>query len=144
MRFDKSPSGANSIYLTMDESLGTCVYFDDRIANTGAINIVMSDDKFIELRDTLNRLYPLEDTTPAPTLPEKPGFYLTQQHQLLLRDGDGDWAAFDESGNRKHYFWDKRNASGYSVGSAGVCERLGPDAFPLVPLEDVQLTSSKG
>lgn len=95
------------------------------------------------LEDKLNELT-IAAATPAPTLPEKRGYYLTQQHQLLLKDGDGDWAAFDESGNRKHYFWDKHNASGYSVGSAGVSERLGPDAFPLAPLEDVQLTSSKG
>ena len=57
MRFDKSPSGANSISISMDEAMGTRVYFDERIDNTGEINIVMSDDRFIELRDILNRLY---------------------------------------------------------------------------------------
>lgn len=89
------------------------------------------EDKLLELT--------IAAATPAPTLPEEPGFYLTQQHQLLLKDGDGDWSAFDESGYRKHYFWDKHNASGHSVGSAGVRERLGPDAFPLVPISEVIL-----
>lgn len=95
------------------------------------------------LEDKLNELT-IAAATPTQKLPEEPGYYLTQQHQLLLRDNDGDWAAFDESGNRKRYYWTDLNAYGYAVDPQDVYDKLGPDAFPLVPLEDVQLTSSKG
>ena len=96
------------------------------------------------LEDKLNELT-IAAATPTPKLPEEPGYYLTQQHMLLFRDIDGDWLAFDgESGHRMRYYWNNRNASGYSTAPQEVYDKLGPDAFPLVPLEDVQLTSSKG
>lgn len=96
------------------------------------------------LEDKLNELT-IAAATPTPELPEKPGYYLTQQHMLLLRDMEGDWLAFDgKSGDRKRFYWNNRNVSGYSTTPQEVCDRLGPGAFPLVPIEDVQLTSSKG
>lgn len=118
----------------------------------------MTNEELIETIEELEtRLRMLKDTvqrlndklralaTHTPKLPEKPGYYLTQQHMLLLCDIDGDWLAFDgESGHRKRFYWNDRNASDYSTTPQEVYDKLGPDAFPLVPLEDVQLTSSKG
>lgn len=92
------------------------------------------------LEDKLNELT-IAAATPTPKLPEELGWYLTQQHQLLLRDDDGDWAAFDEFGNRKRYYWTDRNASGYAVTPQEVYDKLDPDAFPLVPLSEVILPS---
>ena len=131
MRFYKSPSGANSIYLTMDESLGTYVYFDDRIANTGAINIVMSDDKFIELRDTLNRLFPLEDTTPTVMFPEARGMYLTQDRRVVFKDCDDDWSLLGFNDSAVEGFWDGRT---YTKDVKSIVSNLGIDAFPLIPV----------
>lgn len=80
--------------------------------------------------------------TPMPKLPDKPGYYLTQQHMLLLRDMEGDWLAFDgKSGDRKRFYWSNHNVSGYSTTTQEVYDRLGPDAFPLVPLSEVILPS---
>lgn len=117
----------------------------------------MTNEELIETIDELEaRIRMLKDTvkrlndrlhalaTPTPELPDKPGYYLTQQHMLLLRDMEGDWLAFDgKSGDRKRFYWNNRNVSGYSTTPQEVCDRLGPGAFPLVPIEDVQLTSSK-
>ena len=118
----------------------------------------MTNEELIETIDELEaRIRMLKDTvkrlndrlhalaTPTPELPDKPGYYLTQQHMLLLRDMEGDWLAFDgKSGDRKRFYWNNRNVSGYSTTPQEVCAILGPGAFPLVPIEDVQLTSSKG
>lgn len=85
------------------------------------------------LEDKLNELT-IAAATPAPELPEKPGFYLTQQHTVLRLYTDGEWEMFDNFGSLKHVYPEEQF----------LCSELGPDAFPLVPLEDVQLTSSKG
>lgn len=91
------------------------------------------------LNDKLNELT-VAAATPTPELPDKPGYYLTQQRMLLLRDMEGDWLAFDgKSGDRKRFYWNNRNVSGYSTTSQEVSDRLGPDAFPLVPLGEVIL-----
>lgn len=97
--------------------------------------IRMLKDTVQRLNDKLHAL-----TTPTPELPDKPGYYLTQQRMLLLRDMEGDWLAFDgKSGDRKRFYWNNRNVSGYSTTSQEVSDRLGPDAFPLVPLGEVIL-----
>lgn len=144
MRFDKSPRGSNSISLSMDEAIGTRVYFDERIDNTGEINIVMSDDKFIELRDTLNRLYP--PTVDAASLcmvklPDEPGYYLTQQNRLLLKDEEGDWSARGLDGAPVDYFWEDEQA--FTRDSTVIVSTLGVDAFPLIPV-DVKRLSKAG
>lgn len=131
MRFDKSPSGANSIYISMDEAMGTRVYFDERIDNTGEINIVMSDDRFIELRDTLNRLYPLEDTTPTVMLPEARGMYLTQDRRVVFKDSDDDWSLLGFNDSAVEGFWDGRT---YTKDLKSIVSNLGIDAFPLIPV----------
>lgn len=115
----------------------------------------MTNEELIETIDELEtRIRMLKDVIkrlngklhalaiPTPTLPDKPGYYLTQQCMLLLRDMDGDWLAFDgKSGHRKRYYWNNRNVSGYSVDPQEVYDKLGPDAFPLVPLSEVILPS---
>lgn len=94
-----------------------------------------------ELENKLNELT-ITAATPTSKLPGKPGYYLTQQHMLLLCDMEGDWLAFDgKSGDRKRFYWNNRNVSGYSTTPQEVCDKLGPDAFPLVPLSEVILPS---
>lgn len=70
-------------------------------------------------------------TTSTPELPDKPGFYLTQQHTALRRHHDGEWEMFDNSGLLRRVYWKGQ----------GLCSELGPDAFPLVPLSEVILPS---
>lgn len=144
MRFDKSPRGANSISISMDEAIGTRIYFDEHIDNTGEINIVMSDDRFIELRDTLNRLYP--PTVDAASLcmvkpPDEPGYYLTRQNRLLLKDKEGDWSARGLDGAPVDYFWEDEHA--FTRDSTVIVSTLGVDAFPLIPV-DVKRLSKAG
>lgn len=131
MRFDKSPSGVNSISLSMDETTGTRIYFDEHIDGTGEISIVMSDDMFIELRDTLNRLYPLKDTTPTVTLPEAQGMYLTQDRRVVFKDCDDDWSLVGFNSNAVEGFWDGRT---YTKDLKSIVSNLGIDAFPLIPV----------
>lgn len=131
MRFDKSPSGANSISLSMDEATGTRVYFDEHIDGTGEISIVMSDDRFIELRDTLNRLYPLEDTTPTVTLPEAQGMYLTQDRRVVFKNYYDDWSLVGFNSSVVKGFWDGRT---YTKDLKSIVSNLGIDAFPLIPV----------
>lgn len=131
MRFYKSPSGANSISLSMDEATGTRVHFDEHIDGTGEISIVMSDDRFIELRDTLNRRYPLEDTTPTVTLPEAQGMYLTQDRRVVFKDCDDDWSLVGFNSNAVEGFWDGRT---YTKDLKSIVSNLGIDAFPLIPV----------
>lgn len=131
MRFDKSPSGVNSISLSMDEATGTRVYFDEHIDGTGEISIVMSDDRFIELRDTLNRLYPLEDTTPTVTLPEAQGMYLTQDRRVVFKDCDDNWSLLGFNDSAVEGFWDGRT---YTKDVKSIVSNLGIDAFPLIPV----------
>lgn len=101
--------------------------------------IRMLKDVIKRLNDKLHAL-----ATPMPELPDKPGYYLTQQHMLLLRDMEGDWLAFDgESGHRKRFYWNDRNVSGYSITPQEVCDRLGLDAFPLVPISEVILPTKE-
>lgn len=131
MRFDKSPSGANSICLSMDEVMGARVYLDERIDHTGEINIVMSDDRFIELRDTLNRLFPLEDTTPTVMFPEARGMYLTQDRRVVFKDSDDDWSLIGFNDSAVEGFWNGRT---YTKDMKSIVSNLGIDAFPLIPV----------
>ena len=92
------------------------------------------------LEDKLNELT-IAAATPAPTLPEEPGWYLTQQRMLLRKDNHGDWAAFNPSGNAIHYFWHMGIPSAFTQDSGAIYKALGADAFPLVPLGEVILPS---
>lgn len=80
------------------------------------------------LEDKLNELT-IAAAAPMPTLPDKPGFYLTQHTVVLRRHHDGEWEMFDDSGSLRRVYW----------GEQDLCSKLGPDAFPLVPLGEVIL-----
>lgn len=101
--------------------------------------IRMLKDTVQRLNDKLHAL-----ATPTPTLPEKPGWYLTQQHLLLLKDSCGDWSARNINGRPIQGYWGREGSLDcYAKDPKIVYAALDPDAFPLVPIEDVQLTSSK-
>lgn len=45
--------------------------------------------------------------TPTPTLPDKSGYYLTQERRLLFKNDDGsegEWVAFSDNGNHYLHF----------------------------------------
>lgn len=70
-----------------------------------------------EFEDKLNELT-IAAAAPMPTLPDKPGFYLTQRYTVLRRHHDGEWEMFDNSGSLRRVYW----------GEQGLCSKLGPDA----------------
>ncbi len=90
------------------------------------------------LEDKLNELT-IAAATPALTLPEEPGWYLTQQHLLLLKDSCGDWSVRDINGCLIQCFWGEGSLDVYTEDPKAVYEALDPDAFPLVPLGEVIL-----
>lgn len=91
------------------------------------------------LKDTVQRLNDRLHTlaAPAPKLPEEPGYYLTQQNRLLLKDEEGDWSARGLDGAPVDYFWEDGQA--FTRDSAVIVSTLGVDAFPLVPISEVIL-----
>lgn len=116
----------------------------------------MTNEELIETIDELEtRIRMLKDTvqrlndrlralaTPTPKLPDKPGYYLTQQYMLLLCDMEGDWSVREFGERPIRGFWEEGSLDCYERDPKVIYAALGPDAFPLVPIEDVQLTSSK-
>lgn len=89
-----------------------------------------------ELEDKLNELT-VAAATPTPTLPEEPGWYLTQQHLLLLKGSCGDWSVWNIKGRPIQGFWEEGSFDWYEKDPKVIYEALGPDAFPLVPLSEV-------
>lgn len=114
----------------------------------------MTNEELIETIDELEtRIKMLKDTmkrlngklhalaTPMPKLPDKPGWYLTQQHMLLLRDVDGDWSVRRVGEHPTRGFWEEGSLDCYERDPKVIYAALGPDAFPLVPLSEVILPS---
>lgn len=101
------------------------------------------EDRIRMLKDTVQRLNGKLHAlaTPTLTLPEEPGWYLTQQRMPLRKDNHGDWVAFNPSGNALHYFWPTMFPSAFTQDSGVIYKALGPDAFPLVPISEVILPS---
>lgn len=93
-----------------------------------------------ELENKLNELT-IAAATPTPKLPDKPGYYLTQQHMLLLRDIDGDWSVHEFGERPIRGFWEDGSLDCYERDLKVIYAALGPDAFPLVPLSEVILPS---
>lgn len=92
------------------------------------------------LEDKLNELT-IAAATPTPKLPEELGWYLTQQHLLLLKDSCGDWSVRNINGRPIQGYWGEGSLDCYAKDPKVVYAALGPDAFPLVPLSEVILPS---
>ncbi len=92
------------------------------------------------LKDTVQRLNGKLHAlaTPTPTLPDERGYYFTQQCGMLLKDGDDEWSMRASDGRATVGFWD---GTTFTKDSNVVVAKLGPDAFPLVPLGEVILPS---
>lgn len=117
----------------------------------------MTSEELIETIDELEaRMRMLKDTvqrlndklhalaTPTPTLPDRSGYYLTQERRLLFKNDDGsegEWVAFGDNGNHRLHFWEPSAFGTFTRDPEVVYEALGPDAFPLVPLSEVILPS---
>lgn len=92
------------------------------------------------LEDKLNELT-IAAAMPTPELPEKPGYYLTQQHMLLLCDMEGDWSVREFGERPIRGFWEEGSLDCYERDPKVIYAALGPAAFPLVPLGEVILPS---
>ena len=97
-------------------------------------------DAVQRLEDKLNELT-IAAATPTPKLPEKPGYYLTQQHMLLLCDMEGDWSVREFGERPIRGFWVEGSLDCYERDPKVIYAALGPDAFPLVRLSEVILPS---
>lgn len=95
--------------------------------------IRMLKDVIKRLNDKLHAL-----ATPTPELPDKRGYYLTQQHGLLLKDWDDAWSMRASDGRATVGFW---GVTTFTKDSNVVVTKLSPDAFPLVPISEVILPS---
>lgn len=94
------------------------------------------------LEDKLNELT-IAAATPTPKLPEEPGYYLTQQHLLLLKDSCGDWSVRNINGRPIQGYWGEGSLDCYTKDPKAVYAALGPDAFPLVPISEVILPTKE-
>lgn len=111
--------------MTNEELIETIDELEERLA------VLREDAK--RLDDKLHAL-----TTPTPTLPDERGYYLTQQRELLLKDWDDEWSMRVSDGRATVGFWD---GTTFTKDSNVVVTKLGPDAFPLVPISEVILPS---
>lgn len=93
-----------------------------------------------ELENKLNELT-IAAATPTVKLPDEPGYYLTRQNRLLLKDEEGDWSARGLDGAPVDYFWEDEQA--FTRDSAVIVSTLGVDTFPLIPV-DVKRLSKAG
>lgn len=114
--------------MTNEELIETIDELEERLA------ALREDVK--RLNDKLHAL-----ATPTPKLPEKPGYYLTQQHMLLLCDMEGDWSVREFGERLIRGFWVEGSLDCYERDPKVIYAALGPDAFPLVPLGEVILPS---
>lgn len=92
------------------------------------------------LEDKLSELT-IAAATPTPKLPEKPGYYLTQQRMLLLCDMDGDWSVRKVGEHPTRGFWEDGSLDCYERDPKVIYAALGLGAFPLVPISEVILPS---
>lgn len=104
--------------------------------------LYVSDETAIAMRDKLNELFPTKPVEPVkseqvrPKLPKEPeevGYYITQQKRLLNKEYGGTWQA--PGAGR---FW--KDGGKYTRDWGIVFATLGPEAFPLIPLN----TDSEG
>lgn len=93
------------------------------------------------LKDTVKRLNDKLHALATPELPEELGWYLTQQHLLLLKDSCGDWSVRNINGRPIQGYWGEGSLDCYAKDPKVVYAALGPDAFPLVPIGEVILPS---
>lgn len=103
----------------------------NRIAFDGdGASIYLPNKIAIEMRDRLNELFPPEPDEPElglPEEPEEPGYYITQQNLLVIKDSETDWHM-----TTRHSHW--KDGSSYTNDWGIVYETLGDEAFPLTKL----------
>lgn len=100
----------------IDSSGGTCVLVPTKTA--------------IAMRDRLNDFFPPEPDEPElglPEEPEEPGYYITQQNMLLIKDSETYWHMTIPQTEWK-------DGSLYANDWGVVYETLGDEAFPLTKL----------
>ena len=119
------------VFQAIDEEL-------DYLMNELETRIRMLKDITKRLND---KLHAHAFAAPMPKLPDKPGYYLTQQHMLLLRDVNGDWSVREFGERPIRGFWEEGSLDCYEKDPKVIYAALGPEAFPLVPLSEVILPS---
>ena len=101
------------------------------ILNTDNIVIAyVPNETAVTMRDKLNEIFPPEPDEPElglPEEPEEPGYYITQQDLLVIKDSETDWHM-----TTRNSLW--KDGSSYTNDWGIVYETLGDEAFPLTKL----------
>lgn len=106
------PDGSDEVDFSLDHTL----------------QVSMSNERFIILRNELNKLFPSEIDLPEE--PKEWGYYRTQQNVLLYVNADGWWYAPSANASAHRGFWNPGTYASWGT----VYRKFGADAFPLVPL----------
>lgn len=104
----------------------------DKICITGGNHVILNTTReiLVAMRDKLNEIFPPEPDEhelDLPEEPEGPGYYVTQQNLLLVKDGNGDWSIGGGFSRWENNF---TSTSNWRV----VYKTLGDEAFPLTKL----------
>lgn len=100
------------------------------IDSSGGTCVLVPTETAIALRDRLNEFFPPEPDEPElglPEEPEEPGYYLTQQNLLLIKDSETYWHMTIPQTEWK-------DGSLYANDWSVVYKTLGDEAFPLTKL----------
>lgn len=100
------------------------------IDSSGGTCVLVPTETAIALRDRLNKFFPPEPDEPElglPEEPEEPGYYITQQNLLLIKDSETYWHMTIPQTEWK-------DGSLYANDWGVVYETLGDEAFPLTKL----------
>lgn len=144
MKLNKCVGNAGVLIIGLDDVVSTGFYFDKSTDSNGSITMHMDKERLTALRDILNGFYPpIADAASlcAVKLPDEPGYYLTRQNRLLLKDEGGDWSARGLDGAPVDDFWEDEQT--FTRDSAVIVSTLGVDTFPLIPV-DVKRLSKAG
>lgn len=128
---DTTYRGIYSVSLNLNE-LSDRGINADKICITDGNDIILYATRgiLVTMRDKLNALFPPEPDEPELGLPEEPkepGYYITQQNLLLIKDSETYWHMTIPQTEWK-------DGSLYANDWGVVYETLGAEAFPLTKL----------
>ena len=104
----------------------------DKICITGGNQVILNTTReiLVAMRDKINELFPPEPDEhelDLPEEPEEPGYYITQQNLLVIKDSETDWHM-----TTRHSLW--KDGSSFTNDWGIVYKTLGDEAFPLTKL----------
>lgn len=142
---DVRPTGFENtikVEFNPDDSEDIALACKMNFSSDGSVWVYVSEETAIAMCDRLNELFPTKPVEPIkseqvplklPKEPEEAGFYITQQKRLLNKEYGGTWRSPGAG-----HFW--KDGGKYTRDWGIVFATLGPEAFPLIPLN----TNSEG